>query len=338
MNEIIDKGQFNNNRFWGIIIGFLILGIAPVVLFYQALSEEYYNLKLLIAAIVLTLLFGSLLFKLISNYKAITIYEHTLQVRWLFGLIKRTINKEDIIQFGKSAIRKSDHIYIKTTTNDLLFEEKIIENEKLIFNQLRLWKIKRKDNIVLNEFSAAERKAIGIALMLFSVFLTGCLVRSLKKPTPVITSTTTFRTVTGHLQRTPEIKKPKSRDRIKDVIFYLHEYPTLKFSAGDPGYTLMNFDSLATFDYGDSIALLITQNEYDKKITKSKEPDYWEKHLHWSTVNVFDVEIANQKLLTLQAYKDTVVEKEGTDPITFIIALAILITIFVYGVWSYRNL
>jgi hypothetical protein len=335
MNELIHKGNFDPDRIWGIIFGTLIIVIITALLLGEAFSGEHYSLAHLVMAIGFFIFFGYFLIRSIHNYKAITIYENSLKIRWLFGLITTTIHKKNITQFGRSTIEKSDHIYIKTIKYDLLLEEKITENNELIIEQLRSWRIKRKDNIHRNEISRLARIATGIGMMIFSVLLLAGIVFSVNS-SPSITDETTFATVSGYLQRTPEIIKPRGKSSTRDVTFYLLNYPGIKFSANAIGYHLMNHDSLQKFRYGDSITFLITRNDYEKRIARNKKMDYFEKHSHWSKINVYAVEIENKKQFTLQQYKETLENNKGIHPGMFLILIASSVGLFVYGIKEFR--
>lgn len=336
MNTIINKGRFDPERIWGIILGALVIGIITGLLLDGSFSGKYYRLDNLVMAIAFFMLFGYFLFKSIRNYKAITIYENSLKVRWLFGLITATINKDDLTQFGRTILDKSDHIYIKTNNNDLLLEEKITENNELIIEQLRTWRIKRKDNIPINKFLGLKQKAYGVGMMAFSLLLLTGLFLALNSP-PSITDETKFVTISGYLQSTPEIIKPRGRSSTKDVRFYLNQYGGIQFSASYIGYELINHNSLLEFRRGDSITLLITQNDYEKKISGIQEAGYWEKHSHWPTIGVYAVEIENKKLLSLQAYKTRLEDGRGIHPVKFIIIIAVCVGLFIWGIKEFRT-
>lgn len=132
MNELIHKGSFDPDRIWGIIFGSLIIGIIPAILLDDAFYDGHYSSEHLMMAIVFFILFGYVLVKSLRNYKAITIYDNSLKIRWLFGIITTTIPKENITQFGRSTFDKTDHLYIKTIKSGHLLEEKITDNSELI--------------------------------------------------------------------------------------------------------------------------------------------------------------------------------------------------------------
>lgn len=336
MNELIHKGSFDPNRIWGIIFGSLIIGIIPAVLLDEAFYGGYYSPEHLIVGIGFFILFGYVLVKSLRNYKAITIYENSLKIRWLFGIITTTIHKENITQFGRSTFDKTDHLYIKTIKCDLLLEEKITENNELIIEQLRSWRIKRKDNIRLDKSSPIAQKAMGIGMMSFSVLLLAGIVFLLNSP-PSITDETQFAPISGHLERTPEIIRTRGRSSTKDVFFYLLKYPGIKFSANAIGYNLMNHDSLHEFHYGDSITLLATRDDYERRLAGNKEIDDFKKHSRRPEIDVYAVEMENKKLLSLQEYKDEVENNKGIHPVMFIMLVAICSGIFVYGIKEFRN-
>src|SRR4051812_39102439 len=102
MDVIISKGRFNIRQ--GVLVTILSIGFFFLsrFLFRNVFSFQYLQIDILIPAIVFTLIYLYPTFKGFQEYKAVSIYETRLKVKWLFGLIVIRLNKNMIRQFGKS--------------------------------------------------------------------------------------------------------------------------------------------------------------------------------------------------------------------------------------------
>ena len=128
MDIIISKGRFQLGQ--GVLVTLLTIGLSFLsrFLFQNAFSFQYLQIDRLIAAIVFALAFLYIIFKGFEEYKAVSIYENHLKVKWFFGLITLRLDKDILTQFGQSSVKNIEYIYLKTEKYDLLFNESLIEN------------------------------------------------------------------------------------------------------------------------------------------------------------------------------------------------------------------
>jgi hypothetical protein len=206
MDVIISKGRFQIRQ--GVLVTIFTIGLFffSQFLFRNAFSFRYLQIDRLIAAIVFTILFLYIIFKGFEEYKAVSIYETHLKVKWLFGLIALRLDKNMLRQFGQSSIKNISYIYLKTEKYDLLFNENLVENNIELSEQLREWRIKRKDNLPISEISKVEKKTGGFALMIAGACMcVGILFSSYINPIST-TDINVLTAVSGHLSKEPEEK------------------------------------------------------------------------------------------------------------------------------------
>ena len=147
---------------------------------------------------------------------------------------------------------------------------------------------------------------------------------------PISTTDISILTPTsGHLSKEPEIKRPSFRSSSKNVTFELQEYPSIHFEVGSLGYEAINLNTLSQYKQGDNITLLVTKNEYSKKLTQVNEPTFSEKHFNWSDVHAYDIEINNQKVLGLEEFNREALDLRRNNKKWGIVA--IVLTVFVFG-------
>jgi len=330
MNEAIDKGKFRTGY------GFIIISLTIVVilisryLFQVAFSYKYLQIDRLLAAIIFSLFFLYILFELFEEYKAVTIHQDHIKVKWFFGLISIKIIPEQITQFGFVSNKNIKYIYINTDKANLLLNEYFIENNFLLIDQLRSWRIKRKDNIPFSLLSPAEKRKEGIALMIVGIFLLVIITFNyIISFTPINDDALTA--VSGHLSEKPEIQKPRGKSSTKNVIFYLQEYLNISFETGSFGYNLLNHDSLARYHRGEKVTLLIARNDLETKLTHVRKPTFGEKHFDWPTIDVYGVELNKHPIYWLEEYKDQVSKLESSNGIWRLVAVAVAFLLFVFG-------
>ncbi len=336
MDTIISKGRFQIGQ--GVLVTIFTIGLFffSRFLFRNALSYQYLQIDRLITAMVFTLVFLYIIFKGFEEYKAVNIYESHLKIKWLFGLISIRLDKSVLNQFGQSSVKKSNYIYLKSDKFDILLNENLIENNYELIEQLREWHIKRRDNLPVSEVSKVEMKIGGIALMIAGAFMfAGIIFASYINPIST-TDISLLSSVSGHLSKEPDIKRPAWRSSSKNVTFELQEYPLIRFEAGNPGYEAINLNALSQYKQGDNITMLVTENEYSKKLRQVNEPTFSEKHFNWEKVNVFDVEIKQQKILRLEQFNQEVLALRSSNQKWGIVAIGLAVFVFWGGLKAFR--
>ena len=336
MDAIISKGRFQLGQ--GLLVTMFIIGLFffSSFLFRNALSYQYLQIDRLIAAIVFTLVLLYIIFKGLEEYKAVNIYESHLKIKWLFGLISVRLNKAVLNQFGQCSVRKINYIYLKSDKFDVLLNENLIENNTELIEQLREWQIRRRDNLPVSEISKVEMKIGGTALMIAGLFMfAGIVFVSYINPIST-TDNGILSPVTGHLSKEPDIKKPSFRSSSKNVTFELQEYPSIRFEVGNPGYEAMNLNTLSQYKLGDNITLLVTKNEYSKKLKRVNEPTFSEKHFNWSDVHTYGIEINNQKVLRLEEFNKEALNMRQNNKKWGTVAIALAVFVFLGGLKAFR--
>ena len=225
---------------------------------------------------------------------------------------------------------------LKTEKYDLLFNESLIENNLELIEQLKEWRIKRKDNLPVTEISKVEMKIGGLALMIAGVFMcVGILFGSYINPIST-TDADILTAVSGHLNKEPDIKNSTFRSPSTNVTFELEEYPSIRFEVGNPGYDAISLENLSGYKKGDNTTLLITKNDYSKKLNQDSEPTFNEKHFNWTRVQTYEVEIKQQKVLKLDRFNNEAVSLRHSNQKWGLIAIGLAVFVFWGGLKAFR--
>ena len=224
MDVLISKGRFQIGQ--GILLVIFSIGSFFLLrfLYLNTLGYQYLQIDRLLMAIACTLVLTYfLIFKGFEEYKAVDIYAGHLKIKWVFGLISIRLDKNKLSQFGLSSVKDSNYVYVKTDQFVLWFNESLTENNSELIDQLREWRITRKDNQPVHEFSKLEKKIGGFALMITGVFMFGgILLLTYINPRPT-TGNDDLTAVSGHLSRSPDVKKPSLRSSSSDIYFELKD-------------------------------------------------------------------------------------------------------------------
>jgi hypothetical protein len=336
MDAIISKGRFQLGQ--GVLVTIVTIGLFffSRLLFQNAFSFQYLQIDHLIAAIVFTLLILYIIFKGFEEYKAVNVYENHLKVKWLFGLIALSIDKNMLKQFGQSSIKKINYVYLKTEKYDLLFNESLIENNEELIEQLRKWRVKRKDNLPISEISKVEKKIGGFALMIAGAFICfGILFGSYINPIST-TDIKVLTAVSGHLSKAPEVDKSTLRSPSTNVTFELEEYSSIRFAVGNAGYEAINIANLSQYKKGDTITLLNSKNDYSKKLMHNSEPTFNEKHFSWNKIQTYQVEIKQQKVLQLEEFNNEALSLRHSNQKWGLVAIGLAVFVFWGGLKAFR--
>jgi hypothetical protein len=217
-----------------------------------------------------------------------------------------------------------------------LFIESLIENNIQLIEQLREWRIKRKDNLPICEISKVEKKIGGFALMIAGAFMCfGILFGSYINPISA-TGINVLTAVSGHLSKEPEVDKSTLRSPSTNITFELEEYPSIRFEVGSPGYEAINLNNLSQYKKGDKTTLLISKNDFSKKLNHNSEPTFNEKHFNWTEVQVYDVEIRQQKVLPLDQFNNEAIALRHSNQKWGLVAIVLAVFVFWVGLKAFR--
>jgi hypothetical protein len=336
MNAIISKGKFQIG--YGVLILILAIGLFffSRYLFQNAFAFQFLQIDRLIAAVVFTALFTYFILKGISDYKAVDVYKEYLKVRWLFGLIHLKLRPSDITQFGESSVKEAKYIYVRKGKRDILFNVDSTDNDIELIEQLRAWRVKRKDNIAISEVSKLEErlgniisKIIG-AILCFVVFY--CSYINVRPPM----EQSSLIPVYGQLNSQPDIDHSTVKSPSKGVAFRLKEYPSFRCSVGEPGYNSINLDELKSYEVGSQAIFWIEKMEYQKKIVNKSNPDFSDKYFNWDRIDVYEAHLNGRKVLELHKFNEEAVAIQASNRKWGLLIVAVLAFVFFGGLKAFR--
>lgn len=111
----------------------------------------------------------------------------------------------------------------------------------------------------------------------------------------------------------------------------LKSYPDLIFDIDNLSYKATNVGGLLTdVKKNDTLELFIAHDDYQKKITKEKPFNFWDKHFYSSEIDVYELRFKNRQYLELRKYN---LAKNNVSSF-FLIGIAL----FLFGVSLYMYL
>lgn len=331
----ISKGQFNVG--YGVFASAFIVGLIGLsyYLFDSAISAKFLQIDRLIAAIIFSLFFLYIIFKARQEFKAVDIFDNFLKIKWVWGLLHYKIQTSDIELFAESSKNKTKYLIIRTKKLDFLIQPKLTNNNLELIDQLRQWKVKRKDNIYFDEVSSIEKKFGGAFLMLLGVLLFVFTISSYLKTYSLITENT-LTTITGTLQSKADVKKQSLRSSSQYISFSIKEYPQYRFEIDGAGYEAVNIPDLDNYNQGSNATFKILKRDYNVKIINSVEPRYSEKHFNWTTINLYGVQLNSNSIMTPDDYNFQTRTLFDSNRKWGFLVLGISLFLFLGGLKAYR--
>lgn len=330
----ISKGKFNNRQWVLILILCAMMSVISFYIFQHAFAYRYVQVDVLVAATSLTLFFLFILLVTMQGFKAVDIYEDQLKVKWRFT--SRIINKADITAFSETTRKQINYIIIKTTEDDVVLPEPLINNHEELILQLQKWKIKRKFDLPVTRHSRIENRGVGVILMVAGAFLMGFTIKSVISPEFSVDGSKLI-TLSGRLSMPPEIKAPSSRNTFGYIQLYLLEYPGINFHIDGVGYNSIRMKQLLGASRGTPVELAILKHEYGVKIKKTEVPGYFEKHYEWTTIYTYSLTLNGEQLLTVDNYNESKHSLDNSNKKWSVLIAIVALSMFAYGFILYRQ-
>ena len=331
---VISKGKFNNRQWLLILILCAMMSVISYYIFQHAFAYRYVQIDVLIAATSLTLFFCFILSVTMQGFKAIDIYEDQIKIKWRFS--SRSINKEDIKAFSITVRKQVNYIILKTTSEDVVLPEPLINNHEELVQQLALWKIKRKFDLPITRHSRFENRGTGVVLMITGAFLLGFTIKSVISPEFSVDGSKLI-TLSGRLSMPPDIKAPTSRNKFSYMQLYLLEFPGINFHIDGVGFNSINPKLLQGAGRGTPVELSILKHEYAVKIKKTEVPGYFERHYEWATIYTYSVTMNGEPLLTVDTYNESKHSLDNSNKKWSVLIAIVAISMFAYGFILYRQ-
>lgn len=141
-----------------------------------------------------------------------------------------------------------------------------------------------------------------IAAMLFYLWLIYAGLSSYLKPNDGLNGLK-FKTIAGSIIATPESHKGSGRGDYSYVRFKIKDYPHVLFEMENSGYDATYKYELYNIKPNDSVFLKISLEDYEKKISREKKMNLWDKIDASSVVLVYEFWDKNNKYLSLNDYR-----------------------------------
>jgi hypothetical protein len=151
------------------------------------------------------------------------------------------------------------------------------------------------------------KKALQLALF-FCIGGGFCLYLAYEKSQKQPLSTTEVRTVTGILANDPEIVRKR---RSKDIQIKFQSHPEFIFRITGDAYRV-TYD-IQDLKAGDTISVVVSTDEYQKKITKEKELTSWDRMYAYKWIPVYGLEDKQSYYLQFGEYNTERMESAKED-------------------------
>ena len=329
----ISKGKFNNRQWLLILILFGMMSVISFYIFQHAFAYRYVQVDVLMAATSLTLFFLFILLVTMQGFKAVDIYEEQLMVKSRFS--SRVVNKSEITAYGVTIRKQINYIIIKTTGDDVVLPELLLNNHEELIGQLQKWKIRQKFELPITRDSRFENRGTGVILMIVGSFLLGFTIKSVISPEFSVDGSKLI-TLSGQLSMPPEIKTTSGK-AYGSIQLYLLEYPGINFHIDAVGVNSINVKQLQSAGRGTPVELSILKHEYAVKIKKTEAPGYFETHYQWATIYTYSLTVNGDPVLTVDTYNESKHSLDNSNKKWSVLIAIIALSMFVYGFILYRQ-
>ena len=330
----ISKGKFNNRQWLLILILFAMMSVISFYIFQHAFAYRYVQVDVLVAATSLTLFFFFILLVTMQGFKAVDIYEDQLTIKWRFS--SRIVNKTEITGYGITTRKQINYIIIKTTGDDVVLPELLLNNHEELIHQLQFWRIKQKFELPVTRDARFENRGTATILMIVGSFLLGFTIKSVISPEFSVDGSKLI-TLSGQLSMPPEIKMPSNKNAYGAIQLYLIEYPGINFNIDAVGFNSINPKQLVGAGKGTPVELSILKHEYAVKIKKTEAPGYFETHYQWATIYTYSLTVNGEPLLTVDTYNESKHSLDNSNKKWSVLIAIIAISMFTYGFILYRQ-
>jgi hypothetical protein len=287
-----------------------------------------------VAATSLTLFFLFILLVTMQGFKAVDIYEDQLVVKWRFS--SRIINKSEIKAYGVTTRKQINYIIIKTSGDDVVLPELLLNNHEELILQLKEWRLKQKFELPVTRDARFENRGTGVILMIVGSFLLGFTIKSVISPEFSVDGSKLI-TLNGQLSMPPEIKAPSGSNAYGAIQLYLVEYPGINFLIDAVGYNSINIKQLQSAGRGTPVELSVLKHEYAVKITKTEAPGYFETHYQWATIYTYSLTVNGESLLSVDSYNESKHSLDNSNKKWSVLIAIIAASMFAYGFIIYRQ-
>ncbi|OQP51996.1 hypothetical protein A4H97_25605 [Niastella yeongjuensis] len=330
----ISKGKFNNRQWLLILILFAMMSVISFYIFQHAFAYQYVQVDVLVSATSLTIFFFFILLITMQGFKAVDIYEDQLTVKWRFT--SRIVNKSEITAYGITTRKQINYIIMKTTGDDVVLPELLLNNHEELIHQLQHWRIKQKSELPITRDSRFENRGTGTILMIVGSFLLGFTIKSVISPEFSVDGSKLI-TLSGQLSMAPEVKMPSGKNAYGAIQLYLVEYPGINFLIDAVGFNSINARQLQSAGKGTPVELSILKHEYAVKIKKTEAPGYFETHYQWATIYTYSLTVNSEPVLTVDTYNESKHSLDNSNKKWSVLIAIIAISMFTYGFILYRQ-
>lgn len=327
MNEHVKVKS--DNSFLTCFLILLLGGVGMLWVCYYLTSEALKAPYPQIAGIILGVFFGLLGFLcLIPLYSldSILIYSDHLKVKSIFGNTKKIIYLKDIITWTEV---EKETKYTKWTDLTIYTDRtkyKLSSSTYKNYPQLKSALVKGKTRDLQRQTSWFRRNNLYYAFgytIVGGLFLYASYHFYLTIDNEIKYSK--LHTVTDVITNKAEIVKGSKSSR--SIRIKLKSYPSFNFDIAGNGYSATySLDYVSNVKIGDTLSVDIMKDEYQIKITKEKQPGFWDKTVNYSFISVYGLRDKNNSYLILSDYNN---EHKSDKPIG--IWLFGLVGLFVLG-------
>lgn len=326
---IISKNKNGVELFFTILGTLVFGGISYLLISSQFKNAKYPELFILIAGGFFGL-FAFIIFLFIFRIHKVFVFEDKILKRSLFGYSRNIIFYDEIIDYTEIVKDNTSENWSEFTlhTNNKSFNiiSKDYENyyelcaylkSKSVLNKTKSQKLKNKTPLIGNiVFACSIALLICFLYFLFNIFLHRNDAINYNE----------LSQISGHIISKIEVLKTSKGSRSIDI--ELDNYPEFSFGiSGSAYYATDDEKYLKNVKIGDELTLKIKSDEYEKKITKTKPLNFFDKYSSYNYLSVYELSDSNYTYLSLDNYN---IEKKNDSSYGAPLFMLILLISFIY--------
>lgn len=312
-----------------LIIGFLGFSAAGYYLTSNALSDEYPQ----IAGLILGVFFFAFVLISLVAILSLNIYriiDDKLQILSIFGFIKSVVYLDQILSWNEVE-KENQHMKWKDLTLHLQSRNVKISSSSLKnYHQFKKVLVKGKQRNEYAEIAWLKRNALQFAvgfMILGGLFYYWSFhVYQNKSETY---GTDEMEWVNSRIMN--EVKIHKGSKNRRSIKLKIADYPDFTFNLDGVAYSVTNKESfLEDLVEGDYVQILITKDQFHKKLTKEWKLDFWDKSVNYRFISIYGLRGNGKDYLTLTDFNQA---NQADGKLGFWLILAFATFIFGAGIY-----
>lgn len=268
-----------------ICITLLVVGLGIVGLYYS--FDTYIQLFQLSIGLFFLAIYPIVLLHFLKH--KIVVSEHGIEIQYKICRLDKYIPFSSMKSFNEIVrqYKKGEKKCLTILADDK--KKYTLEGDEINYSEIKEAILKKqiKEAQYLEEHINSMFYFIFIPTIIFIVALIGTFINYINEPK----SSYELITISGTIYEKPKNKTHSRPGSYLGLDIYLREYEDFTFGIDEGDLSKSEAKEIVSkLRFGDTLVLKISKEDYDSKITKTRDAGFFKKHLGWRFINVLELE------------------------------------------------